>query len=101
VADAGIQTVWLDNPPVNAIGSTILDAIAGALEALDAGTRVVVLRGSGERAFSAGADIAGFQGQSGTARGIQQTAALIEAAKELKAENEHLRQRIEALEQKS
>jgi enoyl-CoA hydratase/carnithine racemase len=80
VADAGIQTVWLDNPPVNAIGSTILDAIADALGGLDAGTRVVVLRGAGERAFSAGADIAAFQGPSATARGIQQTAELIEAA---------------------
>ena len=80
MADAAITTVWLDNPPVNAMGSAILKAITGALDALDERTRVVVLRGKGDRAFSAGADIAGFQDSDGGARTIQQLADRIEAA---------------------
>ena len=76
-----IKTVWLDNPPVNAVNRTIIDTLWTELEALDGGVRVVVLRGTGERAFSAGADIAGFQGDadsSGRPGGIQPVANLIE-----------------------
>jgi enoyl-CoA hydratase/carnithine racemase len=80
VADAAISTVWLDNPPVNAVGPAILEAVTRALETLDDRTRVVVLRGKGERAFSAGADIAGFKDSEGGARAIQQLADRIEAA---------------------
>jgi len=80
VADAAITTVWLDNPPVNAVGPAIAKAITSALDALDEGTRVIVLRGKGERAFSAGADITGFKDSDGGARSIQQLADRIEAA---------------------
>ena len=80
MADAAITTVWLDNPPVNAVGPAIAKAITSALDALDEGTRVIVLRGKGERAFSAGADIAGFKDSDGGARSIQQLADRIEAA---------------------
>jgi enoyl-CoA hydratase/3-hydroxyacyl-CoA dehydrogenase len=45
-----------------------------------ADTRVLVLRGRGERAFSAGADITGFKDSDGGARMIQQLADRIEAA---------------------
>ena len=80
MADAAITTVWLDNPPVNAFGPAIAKAIMSALDALEEATRVVVLRGKGDRAFSAGADIAGFQDSDGGARTIQQLADRIEAA---------------------
>ena len=80
MADAAITTVWLDNPPVNAVGAAIANAITSALDALDEATRVVVLRGKGDRAFSAGADIAGFKDSDGGARSIQQLADRIEAA---------------------
>src|SRR5207253_1020058 len=43
-------------------------------------TRVIVLRGKGERAFSAGADIASFGQGHGQAGAIQATANLIESA---------------------
>ena len=76
----GIETVWLDNPPVNAVGAVVRDAITGALDGLSADTRVVVLRGKGEKAFSAGADISGFKDSDGGARSIQQLADAIEAA---------------------
>ena len=77
---AAIKTVWLDNPPVNAVNPAIVETIRGALEQLDAATRVVVLRGRGDRAFSAGADIAGFQGSVGPPADLQPLADLIESA---------------------
>jgi len=78
-----IKTVWLDNPPVNAVNRVIIDTLWTELEDLDDDVRAVVLRGKGERAFSAGADIAGFQGSgdaSGRPAGIQPVADLIESA---------------------
>jgi enoyl-CoA hydratase/carnithine racemase len=78
-----IQTIWLDNPPVNAVGSIITDTLWDAFENLDPEVRAVVLRGRGEKAFSAGADISGFAGGSDSGErpaGIQPVADLIEAA---------------------
>jgi enoyl-CoA hydratase/3-hydroxyacyl-CoA dehydrogenase len=78
-----IQTVWLDNPPVNAVNSGIIDTLWEAFENLADDTRAVVLRGRGERAFSAGADITGFVGGSAGGErpaGIQPVADLVEAA---------------------
>jgi enoyl-CoA hydratase/carnithine racemase len=80
VADAAVTTVWLDNPPLNVIGVEVAETIARAVEQVDAGTRVLVLRGAGERAFSAGADISGFKESDGGARRLQQLADLIEGA---------------------
>jgi enoyl-CoA hydratase/carnithine racemase len=57
-----IETVWLDNPPVNAVNGGIIDTLWDAFERLGDDVRAVVLRGRGERAFSAGADITGFVG---------------------------------------
>ncbi|HEX5450546.1 MAG TPA: enoyl-CoA hydratase/isomerase family protein [Gaiellaceae bacterium] len=76
-----IKTIWLDNPPVNAVNSTITEAIRDGLGDLD-GVNVVVLRGKGERAFSAGADIGGFvgNGDGDAPAGIQPVADLMEAA---------------------
>jgi enoyl-CoA hydratase len=64
----------LDRPDkLNALSNALLAAIGDVLDRLelDAGVRVVVITGAG-RAFSAGADIAGFQGhmQDGPAAAI-------------------------------
>jgi enoyl-CoA hydratase/carnithine racemase len=75
-----IRTVWLDNPPVNAVSAGVVAAVRAELERLDDETRVVVLRGRGDRAFSAGADIAAFADGDGPPAGIQPLADLIEAA---------------------
>ncbi len=78
-----IQTVWLDNPPVNAVNSGIIATLWDAFEQLGPGVRAVVLRGKGERAFSAGADITGFVGGRDDGErpaGIQPVADLIEQA---------------------
>jgi enoyl-CoA hydratase/carnithine racemase len=78
----GVRTVWLDNPPVNAINGAIVDAISRAVtDELDDDTRVVLLRGRGDRAFSAGADISDFgRGEGRTAGALQRAADLNEAA---------------------
>jgi enoyl-CoA hydratase / 3-hydroxyacyl-CoA dehydrogenase len=58
-----IKTIWLDNPPVNAISRSVVEHVWDELEGVEeAHVNCVVLRGRGDRAFSAGADISGFQG---------------------------------------
>jgi enoyl-CoA hydratase/3-hydroxyacyl-CoA dehydrogenase len=77
-----IKTIWLDNPPVNAVGAKIIETLWTELESLPEDVNVVVLRGTGDRAFSAGADISGFVGgadDGGRPAGIQPVADLIEA----------------------
>jgi enoyl-CoA hydratase/carnithine racemase len=78
-----IETVWLNNPPVNAVNRQIIDTLWTAFEILGDDVRAVVLRGRGDRAFSAGADITGFVGGAADGErpaGIQPVADLIEAA---------------------
>jgi enoyl-CoA hydratase/carnithine racemase len=78
-----IETVWLDNPPVNAVNSVITNTLWDAFENLGDDVRAVVLRGRGDRAFSAGADIGGFVGGSAEGErpgGIQPVADMLEAA---------------------
>ena len=75
-----IKTIWLDNPPVNAVSAAVLDHLWSELEQLG-DARVVVLRGAGDRAFSAGADITGFGslGEGDRPAGIAPLAAHIES----------------------
>jgi enoyl-CoA hydratase len=59
-ATAGVALVTLDRPEaLNALSFDLLDALAGALESLDAdpAVRAVVITGAGTHAFAAGADI--------------------------------------------
>jgi enoyl-CoA hydratase/carnithine racemase len=56
----------------------VADSLQAALAALEPGTRVVVLRGRGDRGFSAGADIAAFQDGAGAAPQLQELARTIE-----------------------
>ena len=56
----GVALLTIDRPEaLNALSFDLLDALATALEALDAegAARVAVITGSGTRAFAAGADI--------------------------------------------
>jgi len=64
---AGVALVTLDRPrALNALSFDLLDALADALEALDAdpACRAIVLTGAGDRAFAAGADIKELATQS-------------------------------------
>ena len=74
-----VALVTIDNPPMNALSAALLDELEAEIDALDAdaGVRAIVLRGGGERAFVAGADIKEFPAlresasEGGSARGIQ------------------------------
>jgi enoyl-CoA hydratase/carnithine racemase len=61
VAD-GVATALLDNPPVNSLSNSVLDALAAAAVELSASddARAVVLTGAGDKAFAAGADLGEF-----------------------------------------
>ena len=76
-----VKVVWLDNPPVNAVTAEMLETIERAIDELGETTRVLVLRGRGERAFSAGADVTDFtSGEPTLAAEIQRVADRIESA---------------------
>jgi len=74
-----VALVTIDNPPMNALSAALLDELELEIDALDADAdvRAIVLRGGGERAFVAGADIKEFPAlresasEGGSARGIQ------------------------------
>lgn len=55
----GIATVTIDNPPVNALTESTLEALGRAAAGLarDQAVRAVVLTGAGTKAFAAGADL--------------------------------------------
>jgi enoyl-CoA hydratase len=88
--DGAVGLVTIDHPPVNALSARLLEELEAELERLDAddATRVIVIRGAGERAFVAGADISEFPTlresppeSGGSARGIQKLGAQMEAAR--------------------
>ena len=84
-----VALVTIDNPPLNALSASLLEELEAELEALDAddAIRAIVLRGAGERAFVAGADIKEFPGlresasEGGSARGIQRLGQRMDAAR--------------------
>ena len=84
--DGAVGIVTIDRPPVNALSAQVIAELDGAFDeiAADGDVRVAVLRGGGERAFVAGADIAEFPTlgdevqEEGSARGIQKLADRIE-----------------------
>jgi enoyl-CoA hydratase len=84
-----VALVTIDNPPMNALSSALLDELEAELDALDGddGVHVIVLRGAGERAFVAGADIKEFPAlresasEGGSARGIQKLGHRMDAAR--------------------
>ena len=87
VSDA-VAVVTIDNPPMNALSAALLDELEAEVDALDrdGDVRAIVLRGAGERAFVAGADIKEFPAlresasNGGSARGIQRLGHRMDAA---------------------
>ena len=84
-----VAVVTIDHPPMNALSAQLLEELEAELVRLDEdeGTRAIVLRGGGERAFVAGADISEFPSlreaasqEGGSARGIQKLGARMDAA---------------------
>ncbi|MCS7006224.1 MAG: enoyl-CoA hydratase-related protein [Thermoleophilia bacterium] len=90
--DGAVALVTIDHPPVNALSAALLEELEAEIEELDAdeGVRAIVLRGAGEKAFVAGADISEFPAlreaaheahEQGSARGIQKLGARMDAAR--------------------
>ena len=88
--DAAVAVVTIDNPPMNALSGPLLEELEAEVERLDAddAVRAIVLKGAGERAFVAGADIKEFPSLresamegGGSARGIQKLGARMDAAR--------------------
>ena len=83
-----VALVTIDNPPMNALSTALLEELEAELHALDEddGVHAIVVRGGGERAFVAGADIKEFPtlresaGEGGSARGIQRVGHRMDAA---------------------
>ena len=89
--DGAVVAVTIDHPPVNALSAPLLEELEAEIERLDADdtVRAIVLRGGGERAFVAGADISEFPSlraaadeahEGGAARGIQKLGHRMDAA---------------------
>src|SRR3990170_9104696 len=87
--DAAVAVVTIDNPPMNALSASLLEELEAEVERLDAddAVRAIVLKGAGERAFVAGADIKEFPSlresameEGGSARGIQKLGARMDAS---------------------
>jgi enoyl-CoA hydratase/carnithine racemase len=89
--DGAVAVVTIDHPPVNALSAPLLEELEAELGRLDAddGVRAIVLKGAGERAFVAGADISEFpslreaasEDSGGSARGIQKLGGRMDAAR--------------------
>ena len=78
IANNGIATITIDNPPVNALSPAVIDGIAQALEQflVDTGSQAAVLIAAG-KTFVAGADIKEFgKMTSGQSRGMELPALL-------------------------
>jgi enoyl-CoA hydratase len=87
--DGMVAVVTIDHPPVNALSAPLLEELEAELVGLDGddGVRAIVLKGAGERAFVAGADISEFPSlreaglqEGGSARGIQKLGARMDAS---------------------
>jgi enoyl-CoA hydratase len=84
-----VALVTIDNPPMNALSTALLEELEAEVDALDADgeVRAIVLRGGGERAFVAGADIKEFPAlreaaeEGGSARGIQRLGHRMDASR--------------------
>ena len=76
-----VTVVTISNPPMNQLSAALLEELEAEIDRLDGddGTRAIVLRGGGDRAFVAGADIKEFpslresaaSNEGGSARRIQ------------------------------
>ncbi len=88
--EGAVALVTIDNPPMNALSAALVAELEDEVDRLDGDpdTRAVVLRGAGERAFVAGADIKEFPalresggGEGGAARGLHALGHRMDAAR--------------------
>ena len=87
--EGSVALVTIDNPPMNALSRSLLAELEAEIDRLDNedGTRAIVLRGGGDRAFVAGADIKEFpaareaDGEGSSARGLHAIGHRMDAAR--------------------
>jgi enoyl-CoA hydratase len=90
--DNDVAIVTIANPPMNQLSAALLAELEAEIDRLDAddGTHAIVIRGSGDRAFVAGADIKEFPAlreaaataaEDGSARRIQRVGRRMDAAR--------------------
>jgi enoyl-CoA hydratase len=87
--DGHVAVVTIDNPPLNALSAALLVELEREIDRLDGDgdVRVILLRGAGERAFVAGADIKEFPslreaaGEGGPARGLHSVGHRMDASR--------------------
>jgi enoyl-CoA hydratase/carnithine racemase len=86
--DGRVAVVTISNPPMNPLSAPLLDELHAELERLDEddGVGAIVLRGGGERAFVAGADIKEFPalreaGAQGTPSNLQRLGLRLDQAR--------------------
>ncbi|MDQ3671987.1 MAG: enoyl-CoA hydratase-related protein [Actinomycetota bacterium] len=88
--DGYVAVVTIDHAPVNALSEQLVEELEAEIDRLDHddGVRAIVLKGAGERAFVAGADISEFpalrasaEKESGSARNLQRLGARMDAAR--------------------
>jgi enoyl-CoA hydratase len=87
--EGAVALVTIDNPPMNALSAALLQELQAEVDRLDGddATRAIILRGAGDRAFVAGADIKEFPalreaggGETGAARGLHSLGHQMDAA---------------------
>jgi len=89
--DGLVTVVTISNPPMNQLSAALLEELEAEIDRLDGAdsTRAIVLRGGGDRAFVAGADIKEFpslresaaSNEGGSARRIQKVGQRMDAAR--------------------
>jgi enoyl-CoA hydratase/carnithine racemase len=89
--DGLVTVVTISNPPMNQLSAALLEELEAEIDRLDGdeSTRSIVLRGGGDRAFVAGADIKEFpslresaaSNEGGSARRIQKVGQRMDAAR--------------------
>jgi enoyl-CoA hydratase/carnithine racemase len=86
--DGRVAVLTISNPPMNPLSAPLLEELLAEVERVDAdeGVGAVVLRGGGDRAFVAGADIKEFpalreHGAQGTPSNLQKLGLRLEAAR--------------------
>jgi enoyl-CoA hydratase len=90
--DGAIATVTLSNPQrMNALSASMWDQLGSHMKTLDQdiSLRCIVLRGAGEKAFAAGADIANFATERANSRQAKAYAARISGGMRALAECRH------------
>ena len=70
--DGPVALITVDNPPVNALGNSVLEALGKAADEVgaDPEVRAIVLTGAGDKAFMAGADLDEFRAMLGDEHAI-------------------------------